>query len=723
MERKRILKAVGGIFAILLFLCISCHRTELYAQDKTIVKVGFYPIDNYIEYDNNGELTGYEIEYFNRIAEIKNIQFEYIDVKDIDNGYQMLNEDKIDLLAPVTCDRISSEYCAYGEFTILTSCGAIAVSEDNTCVYEDFDKINKMKIGVVKDVMATTEFQIYMQNNSIQSEIVEYDTIGEVKSALKSKKIDAMAVNILDCNEGYNIVEKYSSIPIYIAAKASMNSENEKRTDYLKIVSSAISKISVEYGRYEDKLIEKYLPVINNEYLTKKEIDIAANMKRMTVGYIDNQEPLSYQDESGHFKGISRDVLDLVQKQSGLKFKYVRLDMDKLNYDYLKSKGIDIIAGIDKQSMNYNESEMNITNSYFTCKKLLVGKNGTVYNESKKMSMAVAAGTEMINSINDTQFSDIKKKRFSNIDRALDAVINGKADFVVQNEYVIDRILTKPKYDELKILPVSCDDCEMCMAVVRTPGDESSDKNEQSEDVIVEMLNKAISQIDDTSVDLIVTRESINSKYALSLNDVIYKYRYAAIAVVFAVIALVVFTIETILLKRDYIKKLKTLSEIDGLTEVYNKRAFVEKGEAYFTNCNRGFGFIFVDLDNFKKINDSFGHAFGDMALKDAVAVIKNEYCSEEIIGRFGGDEFCIVTALDNESSMHAKMENVRKSVQRVYKDSNSEVEITASIGGVIVQRENKSKFNFNQILIEADKLLYCVKESGKNKVKIQILA
>lgn len=722
MERKIILKVFGGIFAVLIFLSIACHGTELYAQEKTIVKVGFYPIDNYIEYDNNGKLTGYEVEYFDRIAEIKNIQFEYIDVGNISNGYKALNEDKIDLLAPVTCDRTSSEYCSYGEFTIMTSCGAIAVSDDNTCVYEDFDKINKMKIGVVKDVMATTEFQIYMQNNSIQSKIVEYDSIEEVKSALNNKKIDAMAVNILDCNEGYNIVEKYSSIPMYIATKISLKSGNEVRFDYLDVVCSALSKIAIEYNHYEDKLIEKYFPVISNEYLTKKEIDIISNMKNMTVGYIDNQEPLSYRDDKGSFKGICRDILDLVQKQSGLKFDYVRLDADKINYEYLKSKGIDIIAGIDRQNKSFSLSEINMTNSYFTCKKLLVGKNDTVYDESRKMGMAVASGTELTNSINDAQFDNIRKRRFANIDRALDAVLDNQEDFTVQNEYVIDRILTKPKYDGLKILPVSCDDCEICMGILKSQSDVENEEYEQTEDIRVELLNKAISQIDDKSVDLIVTRESINSKYILSVNDIIYKYRYVSIAAVIGAIALSIIIFKIILLKREYIKNLETLSEIDGLTEVYNKRAFVEKGDDFYVNCNSNFAFLFIDLDNFKKINDNFGHSFGDKVLKDAVEIIKKEYCGDEIIGRFGGDEFCIVTSFDNESTMYTKIENVRKRIQRFYEDTDGKVEITASIGGVVVQKGSKDKLNFNQILIEADKLLYCVKESGKNKVKIRVL-
>ena len=91
--------------------------------------------------------------------------------------------------------------------------------------------------------------------------------------------------------------------------------------------------------------------------------------------------------------------------------------------------------------------------------------------------------------------------------------------------------------------------------------------------------------------------------------------------------------------------RLKILSEVDGLTGLYNRLA----GERLINDRlhkNAGGNFMVVDVDGFKKINDQYGHLFGDDVLRGLAALMKEIFGGENLVGRFGGDEFVIFTAV-----------------------------------------------------------------------------
>ncbi len=159
----------------------------------------------------------------------------------------------------------------------------------------------------------------------------------------------------------------------------------------------------------------------------------------------------------------------------------------------------------------------------------------------------------------------------------------------------------------------------------------------------------------------------------------------------------------------------KSLSETDVLTSAAN-RYLLEKVLKHEYNRAKRFcqplSLLSLDLDNFKFINDQYGHSVGDLTLTHIVDVIRNNIREVDVLGRWGGDEFMIV--LPNTQLNEAKTiaEEIRQLIEVMPVDGN--IHVTMSLG-VVELAQNEAQ---EQLLIRADKMLYNAKAAGKNVIR-----
>ena len=158
-------------------------------------------------------------------------------------------------------------------------------------------------------------------------------------------------------------------------------------------------------------------------------------------------------------------------------------------------------------------------------------------------------------------------------------------------------------------------------------------------------------------------------------------------------------------------------SEIDNMTGLLNKITFENDCNEYFSTLedNKSSALFVIDLDNFKKANDTYGHQFGDFILKEFSKHLKEIFSSEDLIGRFGGDEFVILLKnVDDNDFVTEKARAIIKMAQSLnFPDKESN--ISASIG---ISRF-KGKKNYSEVFLTADKSLYIVKSQGRNGFSI----
>lgn len=159
-------------------------------------------------------------------------------------------------------------------------------------------------------------------------------------------------------------------------------------------------------------------------------------------------------------------------------------------------------------------------------------------------------------------------------------------------------------------------------------------------------------------------------------------------------------------------------SQIDGLTQVSNRAHFVACGMQQFEKTEGSINVILFDMDHFKNINDSFGHAVGDWVLKAVSASVKSLLPKAEMLGRLGGEEFAICLPKLNQLEALALAEQCRAAIAAIDSSpSGFAFPVTASFG--VACRGMRGLREFEDTLAAADKALYFSKTEGRNRVSL----
>lgn len=164
--------------------------------------------------------------------------------------------------------------------------------------------------------------------------------------------------------------------------------------------------------------------------------------------------------------------------------------------------------------------------------------------------------------------------------------------------------------------------------------------------------------------------------------------------------------------------EMKYMAQRDSMTGAFNRRYFSEVGESVFSNYLRGnvqIAVAMLDIDNFKSVNDTYGHPMGDRAIISLYNTLIEKVRKTDIVSRFGGEEFCIL--LIGSEIDHAEMvlERIRSAVENlIISDGECSFSFTISVGLTIKKQDTLEK-----MILTADKCLYEAKECGKNRVVV----
>jgi diguanylate cyclase (GGDEF)-like protein len=163
----------------------------------------------------------------------------------------------------------------------------------------------------------------------------------------------------------------------------------------------------------------------------------------------------------------------------------------------------------------------------------------------------------------------------------------------------------------------------------------------------------------------------------------------------------------------------KELSRMDFLTGAVNSRAFYEIADTEILRSQRyrhPFSVAYFDLDNFKTVNDQFGHSIGDDLLQSVILTLKKSLRASDNVARLGGDEFALILPETDDISARSVISKARQHLDSEMQKNSWPV--TFSIGVITYHVAPR---NTDEMIEKADKLMYEVKTGGKNAVKYQI--
>jgi diguanylate cyclase (GGDEF)-like protein len=167
----------------------------------------------------------------------------------------------------------------------------------------------------------------------------------------------------------------------------------------------------------------------------------------------------------------------------------------------------------------------------------------------------------------------------------------------------------------------------------------------------------------------------------------------------------------------ENVNKLEEIANIDFLTKVSNRKYFFEKAESYFQKAkleDTPYAIAMIDIDNFKLVNDTYGHAVGDDVIKALAKILRDNVKGQDIVARFGGEEFVLYLKDIGAESASKFMQSMCQKISKfgVVLPNNQQINFTVSIG------VSSQKFpSLHEQINSADELLYRAKNSGKNRV------
>ena len=172
-------------------------------------------------------------------------------------------------------------------------------------------------------------------------------------------------------------------------------------------------------------------------------------------------------------------------------------------------------------------------------------------------------------------------------------------------------------------------------------------------------------------------------------------------------------------------KELEAQSRTDDLTGQYNRRHILvelEREVERAVRYGRHLSGMMIDIDDFKSVNDQYGHLAGDQVLKDLVDIIEKSLRKIDILGRYGGDEFLVILPESTPDVACLVAERIRQNVaEHDFRIHEATLRLTVSIG--LISFEDVQEINQTTFIEQIDQAMFQAKHLGKNQISTQTLS
>ena len=492
---------------------------------KDLIRVGIFPLGNFQMIDAQGNVSGYNIDYLGKIAENTHWNYEYVICDNWIQATQMLEDGKLDLLAPAQITTALKSRFAYTTYAMGTEYGVIYAKNDRDDLeYEDFDTMSHLTYGGVRDSSFTTRFiNEYAASAGFIPEVHLYDNMTELFNALNQGEVDAVASNIMFADDNLKILGKYMPSEVYYIS-------TPDKKEILDKIDDAMLDLELNEPTYENTLMAEYFEQYNNTQLTYAETQYISQLPEITVGYLKDRAPVSYTDDkTGEFAGITRNILDEIAKSSGIRFRYVPLPGNEPDYEYMKQNDIHLLAGMDEGMEDHEEYQLYLTSPYLKAPTVMVTKDQMAYQEQSDQTLAISTASHRLADQIREEYPDFKVVNYDTVKECFEAVRKGKADILLQNRYVMDPYLSQPLYQDMSEISMQTMEDRKCFAVVLYQNDTDATNDQLYDDRFISILDKTIRQISEDKMNQIIIQQSAACRYHTTWKDFIYQYRYTVL--------------------------------------------------------------------------------------------------------------------------------------------------------------------------------------------------
>ncbi len=476
----------------------------------------------------------------------------------------------------------------------------------------------------------------------------------------------------------------------------------EKIYNIYKLLGLAKSNLDVSKIVYRD--------ISADMKITDKETMYLQNKGAINLCIDPDWMPFEKIDEHGEHIGISADYIKLFRRALSMRINLIKTSSWKESLDLARQGKCDIISSILKTPER--SKYLNFTKPYIRYELVAVTKKDVFFVDGIKdlygKKIGVATGDAFVE-IAKIKYPEIKIVEVNDFDEGLFRVNSGELFAFVDSFPSVAYHFGQKKVRNLKISGKIEDSCSLCFGV------------KKDDTILLDILQKEIKNLSENKKQDILKRW-ISVKNETFINDSLIN----KILVVSLIIVTILFIWNRKINEKNRIlkkskkkiesnnKKLQALANTDRLTGLYNRLRLDNVLENEIIKSHKSlykFGVCLLDIDHFKKVNDSYGHQTGDNVLKEMSAILKKFIRSSDYVGRWGGEEFLIICLGINGKDFFTLLEKIRSNIKNYnFAQINK---ITVSLGAAIC----KDNDSIESLLKRADDALYKAKNTGKDKV------
>lgn len=637
------------------------------AAQKRTVKVGFFPMEGYHERSEDGSYTGMDVEYLENLCDYVNWEIEYVSCGSWDEALARLEEKELDLVGSAQFSAKRAETFQYANLASGYTFGAIAVEGDSLLAYEDFDAMQDITYGIVATYVRRQEFYEYLSDHNITNPRVrEYENAADLHKALTDGEIDALVHSLTEVHEGQRLIGRFAPMPFYYISY-------QGNDDVMRELNQGIVDVKMNRPELENELMVKYYDsrLDQTVLLTSEEKQYIGDKGTLTVGYLDEYYPFSYENESGAYQGIALQVLEKVSASTGASFAYVKMADLEAAEQALTEGRIDILSYCDETPGNVGTDGVVLTKGYAQVPQVIIRKRSNTTDSITMLAVTASSLSEegCLAFAGDHEQIMV----FDSPRDCLLAVETGKADAALCDGYLAEYLMgTEFSLSKLEIHSVLSDSHIIYMAV------------REEESPLLGILNKELFPVTDKMVNDYMLQDNFYAR--MSVETFISDHSIPIILILTAAAVLVILVLYHMLKNSRRIQKLMYK---DTDFNIWNLNYLKYRASLKLTeDRTTQYAIVYSDICQFKSYNALYGWHAGQRILELTIEEIASEVDSEkELYARSSGSHFVFFVCYDTIESLKQRMMRIADRISdRIYNETG--IKMAQAMGACPVDRE-----------------------------------
>ncbi len=634
----------------------------VYGAEKRIVRVGFFPMEGYHEIRPDGSFAGMDVEYLEALCDYVNWKVEYVVCENWNHALEMLGDQKIDLVGSAQYSKERAEVYQYASLASGYTFGAVAVNSDSTLAYEDFAAMGSAAFGIVSSYIRKDEFYEYMADHGIPSPRVrEYEDTAALQAALDAGEIDAMVHSLTEVREGQRVVGRFAPMPFYYITY-------QGNDDLMRELNQGVADVKMHRPELENELMVKYYDSRLDQtiLLTKEEKQFIAEQKRLTVGYLEEYYPFSYEN-NGEYAGLTRQVLEEVSVSTGLFFEYVKLEDLEEAKEALKDGRIHILGYCGESSANMKAEGLAVTKVYAQVPQVIIMRRND--KSDTIATLAVEEGNRAGEAVRKFTGENTRLLTFSTQLDSLYAVKAGQADAAMCDGYLAEYLLgSQLRFNKMEIRSVLSDAHSIFMVVA-----------EQENALLISILNKELIEVSDKMVNDYMLQDNFYSK--MSIENFISD-NSITIILILSVCAAAIILVLFFLLRNSM--RVQKLMYKDTEFNIWNLNYLRYRAARKLAGDRSGnYAVAYTDIGQFKSYNALYGWSAGQRVLELVIEALSKEVDSRrELYARSYGSHFVLFVKYEDLNALKRRLLDIADRVsERILEETDNHMPLTMGVG------------------------------------------